>query len=77
MIPMPEQASLVPIWPMFVIATLQILSDGESRQRREMFDAVAEHAGVSNDARAETLKSGGTRYEQRMGWVLSHLGKAS
>lgn len=73
---MPEVASLVPIWPVFVIPTLQVLSDGRSRQRREVFDAVADHASVGDDARAETLKSGGTRYEQRMGWVLSHLGKA-
>ncbi|GAB2566415.1 restriction endonuclease [Leucobacter ruminantium] len=73
---MPEEASLVSIWPEYVIPTLQVLSDGQSRQRREVFDAVADRAGVSDDARAETLKSGGTRYEQRMGWVLSHLGKA-
>lgn len=76
MIPMTEEASLVSIWPEYVIPTLQVLSDGQSRQRREVFDAVADRAGVSDDARAETLKSGGTRYEQRMGWVLSHLGKA-
>lgn len=76
MIPMPEEASLVSTWPEYVIPTLQVLSDGQSRQRREVFDAVADRAGVSDDARAETLKSGGTRYEQRMGWVLSHLGKA-
>lgn len=76
MIPMSEEASLVPIWPVFVIPTLQVLADGQRRQRREVFDAVAEHANISDDARAETLKSGGTRYEQRMGWVLSHLGKA-
>ncbi|GAB97447.1 restriction system protein [Kineosphaera limosa] len=73
---MPEEASLVPTWPVFVLPTLQVLSDGKSRHRREVFDAVAEHAGVSEDARAETLKSGGPRFEQRMGWVLSHLGKA-
>ncbi|UTX52075.1 restriction endonuclease [Leucobacter aridicollis] len=73
---MPEEASLVLIWPEYVIPTLQVLADGQSRQRREVFDAVADRAGVSDDARAETLKSGGTRYEQRMGWVLSHLGKA-
>lgn len=73
---MSEEASLVPIWPVFVVPTLQVLSDGRIRQRREVFDAVAEHAGVGAEARAETLKSGGTRYEQRMGWVLSHLGKA-
>ncbi|WP_200175849.1 restriction endonuclease [Tomitella cavernea] len=73
---MSEEASLVPIWPVFVVPTLQVLSDGRVRQRREVFDAVAEQAGVGAEARAETLKSGGTRYEQRMGWALSHLSKA-
>ncbi|KZE91332.1 restriction endonuclease [Microbacterium sp. TNHR37B] len=73
---MSEDSSLVPIWPVLVVPTLRVLSDGRNYQRREIFDAVAERAGISDDARAETLKSGGTRYEQRMGWVLSHLGKA-
>lgn len=77
MIHMPEEVSLVPIWPVFVVPTLQVLSDAKSRQRREIFDAVAQHVDVSDGARAETLKSGGSRYEQRMGWVLSHLGKAN
>ncbi len=73
---MREDSSLVPIWPEFVVPTLRVLADGRQRQRREVFDDVAELAGITEDARAETLKSGGTRYEQRMGWVLSHLGKA-
>lgn len=73
---MSEEASLVPIWPELVIPTLTVLSDGVSRQRRDVFDAVAAQIAMSDEARAETLKSGGTRYEQRMGWVLSHLGKA-
>lgn len=49
---MPEEASLVPIWPVFVTPTLQVFSDGRSRQRREVFDSVAEHAGVSEEARS-------------------------
>ena len=73
---MTADASLVPIWPVLVVPTLLVLSDGRNYQRREIFDAVAERAGISDAARAETLKSGGTRFEQRMGWVLSHLGKA-
>lgn len=73
---MPDESSLVATWPTFLVPTLEVLSDGRSRQRREIFDAVAAHAEVSDEARAETLKSGGARYEQRMGWVLSHLSKA-
>jgi restriction system protein len=71
-----SEESLVPIWPMLVVPTLQILSDGQSRHRREVFDAVADYANVGDEARAETLKSGGTRFEQRMGWALSNLSKA-
>ncbi|MFP1602958.1 restriction endonuclease [Microbacterium sp. 2216-1] len=73
---MSEAESLVPIWPMLVVPTLQVLSDGQSRHRREVFDAVADYANVGDEARAETLKSGGTRFEQRMGWALSNLSKA-
>lgn len=73
---MAEADSLVPIWPMLVVPTLQVLSDGQSRHRREIFDAVADYANVGDEARAETLKSGGTRFEQRMGWALSNLSKA-
>lgn len=61
---------------MLVVPTLQILSDGQSRHRRAVFDAVADCANVGDEARAETLKSGGTRFEQRMGWALSNLSKA-
>lgn len=71
-----SEESLVPIWPMLVVPTLQILADGQSRHRREVFDAVADNANVGDEARAETLKSGGTRFEQRMGWALSNLSKA-
>lgn len=71
-----SEESLVPIWPMLVVPTLQILSGGQSRHRREVFDAVADYANVGDEARAETLKSGGTRFEQRMGWALSNLSKA-
>lgn len=74
---MPEKATLVPIWPELVTPTLQVLSDGQRWQRRDIFDAVATHAGIGDEARNETLKSGGTRYEQRMGWALSNLSKAS
>lgn len=44
--------------------------------RKDVFDAAAGIAGLGPEARAETLTSGGYRYEQRMGWALSHLSKA-
>lgn len=68
--------SLVSIRPESVISTFQVLAAGQSRQRWEVLDTIADRAGIDDEARAETLKSGGTRYEQRMDWVLSHLREA-
>lgn len=73
---MTDVASRVPTWPELVIPTLKVLSDGETRHRRVIFDDVASEAGIDAEARSEALKSGGSRYEQRMGWVLSNLSKA-
>ncbi len=73
---MSEGTSLVPIWPALIAPTLQVLSDGQPLHRRDILDRVAELQELSDEAREEALKSGGSRYEQRMGWVLSHLGKA-
>jgi len=45
--------------------------------RKDVFDEAAEIVGLSPAAKAETLRSGGYRYEQRLGWALGHLLKAS
>jgi restriction system protein len=68
--------SAVPIWPALVVPVLTALSDGETLHRKDLFDRAADVIGLSPAARAETLASGGKRYEQRMGWALSHLSKA-
>jgi restriction system protein len=75
-IPADDAPSLVPIWPAFVIPVLTVLANGETMHRREVFDAAADVAGLTSEARAETLSSGGARYAQRVGWALSHLSKA-
>ncbi|WP_198668958.1 restriction endonuclease [Homoserinimonas sp. OAct 916] len=71
-----NSVSNVPMWPALVIPVLTVLSAGETMHRKDIFDAVAKVAGLGSEARAEMLNSGGYRYEQRMGWVLSHLSKA-
>ncbi|MCI2956766.1 restriction endonuclease [Agromyces atrinae] len=73
---MDDSASIVPIWPALVIPVLTVLSSGETLHRKDVFDAAADVAGISAVARAETLGSGGYRYEQRIGWALTHLSKA-
>ncbi|WP_458115886.1 restriction endonuclease [Arthrobacter sp. D2-10] len=66
----------VPIWPALLAPVLEVLSDGKRYHRRELFSRAADVAGLSETARAERLKKGNLRYEQRMGWVLSHLMRA-
>ncbi|AXH36606.1 restriction endonuclease [Humibacter sp. BT305] len=74
--PTDDSASIVPIWPALVVPVLKVLAGGATMHRKDVFDAAADIAGLGPDARAETLSSGGYRYEQRMGWALSHLSKA-
>ena len=75
--PTGDVISIVPIWPAFVVPVLRVLEDGRTLHRKDVFDEAADIAGLSSQARAETLRSGGYRYEQRLGWALSHLSKAS
>jgi len=58
------------------VPVLAVLSTGETLHRKAVVDAAAEVAGLGPVARAETLTSGGFRYEQRIGWALTHLSKA-
>lgn len=69
--------SEVPAWRQLTVPVLAALSDGKLYHRKELFAFAADAAQLSPQARAETLSSGGLRYEQRMGWVLSNLSKAS
>lgn len=70
-------SSEVPIWPALVIPVLRALENGEVLHRKDIADRAAAIASVGPAARAETLLSGGRRYEQRFGWALSNLTKAS
>lgn len=70
-------ATEVPIWPALIVPVLRALEDGRTLHRKDLFHQAADKAGLSESARLETLNSGGLRYEQRMGWVLSHLTRAN
>ena len=65
-----------PIWPAFLVPVLQSLSSGETLHRKDVIRRAADHAGLTESARVEVLSSGGLRYEQRIGWAMSHLSKA-
>jgi restriction system protein len=68
--------SSVPIWPYFVRHVLTALADGSTLGRRDLVDRTIASAGLSEDARAETLSSGQGRAAHRIGWSLSHMFKA-
>lgn len=70
-------SSAVPIWPALVIPVLRALQDGGVLHRKDIADRAAGLASIGPEARSETLLSGGLRYEQRFGWALSNLTKAS
>lgn len=59
-----------------MLPVLQVLSDGATRTRREVYGLVIDRVGLSQDQRAERLNSGGIRAHNRIGWALSDLGKA-
>lgn len=68
--------SEVPTWPELLQPVLEVLAQGETLHRKDVFERAVEAAQLSETAREERLNSGGLRYEQRMGWVLSHLSRA-
>lgn len=72
-----EADSLVPTWPEFIIPTLRVLNRDNDLRRRDLMHRVAEDFDLSQDALQERLPSGTSRYEQRMGWTLSNISKAS
>jgi restriction system protein len=63
----------MPVWEGFLVPVLQVLSDGVERGRREMFHLAAARAGLTADQLAETLDSGQTKANNRIGWALSAL----
>ena len=70
-------ATLVPTWPEFVIPVLRVLDRHGELHRREIFHEAAAEVGLSEAAMEEMLASGMPRYEQRLGWAISNMGKAS
>jgi restriction system protein len=68
----PEFTSEVPIWPALIVPVLTVLAGGGTLYRNDLFDKAADEAQLSQPARRERLATGGLRYEQRMGWVLSN-----
>ena len=67
----------MPTWDQFMIPVLQVLSDGQIRSRRELYDLVARETHLTEGQRAEVLDSGERRYENRTSWAITYLVKAN
>lgn len=66
----------VPGFQDFMLPTLQVLSDGETRPWREVAERVADVMRLTDDQRSENLPNGKVIYENRAAWALTHLGQA-
>lgn len=66
----------MPTWDEFMVPVLEILSDGNVRGRRELYDLIANATHLSDEQRAETLNSGQLKFENRIGWAITYLVKA-
>lgn len=66
----------LPTWEGFLAPVLQVASDGRVRTRREMYADVADHMRLTEAQRAETLKSGQGKADNRIGWAMSFLVRA-
>lgn len=64
----------MPTWEGFMIPTLRVLSDGETRHWRDFQPQVADDVELTEQQRAELLPSGGQlKYQNRIGWGVSFL----
>jgi len=66
----------VPGFQEFMLPTLRLLADGETRTWREVASLVADALGLSDEDRADTLPNGKLVFENRQAWALTHLGQA-
>ncbi|MFE7628935.1 restriction endonuclease [Kocuria sp. NPDC057446] len=63
----------MPTWEAFMIPTLQVMSDGAVRTRRDLNPLVAKSTQLNDAQTKEALSSGQLTYENRIGWGLSFL----
>ena len=63
----------MPNWEGFMAPVLAVMAEGNVRNRREINEAVAVQAALSEDDLAETLGSGQPKFANRIGWGLSFM----
>ncbi|KKO78158.1 restriction endonuclease [Corynebacterium minutissimum] len=65
-------------WEAYMISVLEALNaNGSELRRRELIEITASYAGITDEERLETIASGQSRFENRVGWALTFLKKAN
>lgn len=65
----------LPSWEDFAVPVLTVLSDGAIRTLRDLRKDVADITGLTDGQRSQTLPSGQSRAENRIGWAASFLNR--
>lgn len=65
--------STMPIWTGFLTPLLEVMAEGVVYSRSELYEQVADHAGLTREDKLETVGSGGARYKNRIGWAINYL----
>lgn len=66
----------VPPWPTFLRPLLEVLNDGQIWKTSDLESTTTDRMRLSDEQRAQTLKSGQTQAYNRVGWALSALTRA-
>ncbi|MFH5240556.1 restriction endonuclease [Antrihabitans spumae] len=72
----PGPVSGMPVWYGFLTPVLEVLADGATWSKRDLHIAVFDHIGLTPEQLEETLPSGKSRADNRIGWALSGLNRA-
>src|ERR1700735_4880299 len=66
----------VPDFQTLMLPLLKLASDGQPHTLAEALDRLAQEFQLSEDDRAQLLRSGQTRFYNRIGWTTTYLKKA-
>jgi hypothetical protein len=66
----------VPDFQSFMLPLLKLAADGEEHTLAEVVERLAQEFQLTEDDRAELLRSGGTRLYNRVAWTATYLKKA-
>lgn len=66
----------IPDYQSVMLPLLKSISDGQEHSFRERIDFLSEELKLSDDERKELLPSGKPKFDDRVGWAKTYMGKA-